>query len=74
MALEQPAKVVPFYQLLKNQGEELSAVLIKARLLMVQLYYQKEQDMVMQLDVMHASLKAENQRKRRKIKILCEKS
>jgi hypothetical protein len=47
LALEQSAKVVPFYQLLKNQGEELSAVLIKARLLMVQLYYQKEQDMVM---------------------------
>jgi hypothetical protein len=37
--LEQLAKAVLFDELLKNQSEELSAILIKAQLSMVQLYY-----------------------------------
>ncbi len=57
LALEQLAKAVLFYQLLENQGKELFAVLTKVRLSMVQLYYHKEQDMVMYLDATHTSLK-----------------
>jgi hypothetical protein len=55
LTLEQLTKVVPCDQLLENQGEELIVVLTEARLTMVQLYYQKEQDMVMELNVAHAS-------------------
>lgn len=56
LALEQLAKAILFNQLLENQGDELYVVLIEAWLLMVQLYYKKEQDMVMQLNVTHVSL------------------
>jgi len=35
LALEQSAKVVLYDQLLENQGEELLAVLIEARFIMV---------------------------------------
>ncbi len=42
LTLEQLVKATFFNQLLENQGEELFATLIEARLLMVQLYYQKE--------------------------------
>jgi hypothetical protein len=39
----QLTKIVLFDQLLKNQGEELSTILIKIWLSMVQLHYQKEE-------------------------------
>jgi hypothetical protein len=55
--LKQSTKAIFFYQLLRNQGEELSVVLIEAQLSMVQLYDQKEQDMVMELNAAHTSLK-----------------
>ncbi len=57
LALKQSTKAIFFYQLLRNQGEELSVVLIEAQLSMVQLYDQKEQDMVMELNAAHTSLK-----------------
>ncbi len=49
--------MVLFDQLLENQGEELFGVLIETQLSMVQLYYPKEQDMVMQLNVGHVNLR-----------------
>jgi hypothetical protein len=54
--------------LFENQGEELLAVLIEAQLSMVQLYYQKEQDMVMELNVAHVSLREWEESKGTKIK------
>lgn len=39
LVLESLAKAILFNQLLENQGKELSAILTKAQLSMVQLYY-----------------------------------
>jgi len=47
-------KVVMYDQMFQNQGEELFVVLNEAQLSMVQLYYQKERDMVIEFNVAHA--------------------
>ncbi len=67
LALEQSTKAVVFNQLLENQGEEFFVLLTEARLSMVQLYYQKEQDMVMQLNAAHVSLREREESKGTKL-------
>ncbi len=57
LTLERLVKVMLINQLLENQGEKLFVNLIEVWLPIVQLYYQKEQVMVMQFDATHASLK-----------------
>ncbi len=47
LVLEHSTKGMLFDQQLENQGEELFVDLIKVRLLMIRLYYQKKQNMVM---------------------------
>ncbi len=59
--MEQSAKVVLFDQLLENQGEELFGILIETQLSMVQLYYLKEQDMVVQLNAGHTNLREQEE-------------
>jgi hypothetical protein len=51
--VEHLTKVVMYDQMFQNQGEELSVVLNEAQLLMVQLYYEKEYDMVIEFNVIH---------------------
>jgi hypothetical protein len=46
LALEHSIKSILCDGILQNQGEELSMVLNEAQLSMVQLYYQKEHEMV----------------------------
>jgi galactose-1-phosphate uridylyltransferase len=51
LVVENLAKVVMYEQMLQNQGEELFVMLNEAHLLMVQLYYKKERDMVIEFNV-----------------------
>jgi hypothetical protein len=67
-------------QMFQNQGEELSVVLNEAQLLMVQLYYQKERDMVIEFKSHMRTFKGNRNmrkhkwKKRRKIKMTWKKS
>jgi hypothetical protein len=76
LALERSIKTILCDGMFQNQGEELSMVLNEAQLSMVQLYYQKECEMVTKF--IHAferenNLKKHKQKRRRKMKIKCKK-
>jgi galactose-1-phosphate uridylyltransferase len=61
VVVENLTKVVMYDQMFQNQGEELFVVLNEAQLLMVQLYYLKECDMVIKFNVPHAHFRKQEE-------------